>query len=295
MPQISSVSGEPFLVQPQDASVGDSLLYKFEQYVLPGVAEKAPNICVKNVVHLLLLNRDSQRIQRVMLAAPRSKPVGETEKVLFVNLIEDDDPTAMYRGWGAPLSKPWDFNQAQNMFSLSQTFPGTGKRALRTSVAQSDVEVAKAQLAEVRLEVQVRVRKVFDDLLLADEEMRIHAEHVGIARQAIEAACIKYAVGKVSQQDILKAQVALTALPFASHSAARLPTFSCTRGFAYRLRQRPSMIPSSPEVPPRRVRRPRSPRLPPTPALPHRNHPFNFLRSVCRRSALPRLRWLTKC
>lgn len=123
-----------------------------------------------------------------------------------------DNPVAMYRGWAVPLSKPWDFNQAQNMFSLSQSLPGIGKRRLRTSIAQSDLEEAKAQLAEVRLDVQVRVRKAFDAVLLADEEMRIHEEHVGIARQAIEAARIKYAVGKVSQQDILKAQVELTAL-----------------------------------------------------------------------------------
>lgn len=123
-----------------------------------------------------------------------------------------DDPSAMYRAWGVPLSKPWDFNQAQNMFSLSQTFPGAGKRALRSSVAQSDVDMAKAQLAQVQLEIQIRVRKAFDDLLLADEEVKIHEQHVGIARQAIEAARIKYAVGKVSQQDILKAQMALTAL-----------------------------------------------------------------------------------
>ncbi len=123
-----------------------------------------------------------------------------------------DDPTAMYRGWGVPLSQPWNFNDAQNMFSLSQTFPGAGKRALRTSVAQSDVDVARAQLAEVRLEVRVRVRKAFDDLLLAEQEMKIHDGHVDIAHQAIEAARIKYAVGKVSQQDILKAQVALTEL-----------------------------------------------------------------------------------
>lgn len=123
-----------------------------------------------------------------------------------------DDPIAMYRGWGVPLSQPWNLNQAQNMFSLSQALPSAGKRALRTSIAQSDVDVAKAQLAEVRLEVQVRVRKAFDNLLLANEEMKIHREHLGIARQAIEAARIKYAVGKASQQDILKAQVALTAL-----------------------------------------------------------------------------------
>jgi outer membrane protein TolC len=123
-----------------------------------------------------------------------------------------DDPSVMYRGWGVPLQQPWNYNAAQNMFSISQTLQGAGKRALRTSVAQSGVDVAKAQLAQVRLDVQVRVRKAFDDLLLAQEELRIHDQHVDLARQAIEAAQIKYAVGKVSQQDILKAQVTLTSL-----------------------------------------------------------------------------------
>lgn len=123
-----------------------------------------------------------------------------------------DDPSVMYRGWGVPLQQPWNYNAAQNMFSISQTLPGRGKRALRTSVAESGVDVAKAQLEEVRLEVRVRAHKAFDDLLRADDELRIHDQHTAIARQAIEAARIKYAVGKVSQQDILKAQVALTAL-----------------------------------------------------------------------------------
>jgi outer membrane protein TolC len=123
-----------------------------------------------------------------------------------------DDPIAMYRGWGVPLQQPWNFNAAQNMFSISETLPGRGKRDLRTSVADSDVDVAKAQLDEVRLDVRVRVHKAFDDMLRANDELKIHDQHVGIARQAIEAARIKYTVGKVSQQDILKAQVELTGL-----------------------------------------------------------------------------------
>jgi len=123
-----------------------------------------------------------------------------------------DDPLAMYRGWGVPLRQPWNYNDAQNMFSISQTFPGSGKRALRTSVAQSDVDVAKAQLDEVRRDVRVRVHKAFDDLVLAQNEMEIHHQHVAIARQAIEAARIQYTVGKGPQQDMLKAQVALTLL-----------------------------------------------------------------------------------
>jgi cobalt-zinc-cadmium efflux system outer membrane protein len=123
-----------------------------------------------------------------------------------------DDAMAMYRGWGVPLKKPWDYNAAQNMFSMSQTFVSGNKRNLRTSVAESDVDQAQANLDVVRLDVKVRVRKAFFDLLLTQDETRIHEQHVGIAEQAINAARIKYTVGNVPQQDVLKAQVALTAL-----------------------------------------------------------------------------------
>src|ERR1019366_3848790 len=123
-----------------------------------------------------------------------------------------DDPSLMYRGWGVPLGRPWDYNAAQNMFMVSQTFPGFGKRGLRTDIAHSDVAEAKAALDNARLDVRVRVRKAFYDLLRAEDELLIHDGHVAIARQAVEAARIKYTVGKVPQQDILKAQVELTRL-----------------------------------------------------------------------------------
>jgi outer membrane protein, heavy metal efflux system len=123
-----------------------------------------------------------------------------------------DDPFVKYQGWGVPLSQPWNYNAGQNMFMIGQTFPWRGKRVLRTDIAQTDVTEAKAVLENTRLEVRVRVRKAFYDLLRTQDELRIHDEHVAIARQAIEAARIKYTVGKVPQQDILKAQIALTSL-----------------------------------------------------------------------------------
>ncbi len=122
------------------------------------------------------------------------------------------DPEVMYRAWGIPFKQFGNLNAAQNMFSISQTFPGRGKRALESSIARSDVDIAQSQLDQVRLDVRVRVRKAYNDLLRAQEEMLIHHQHVALARQAIQAARIKYVVGKVSQQDILKAQVALTSL-----------------------------------------------------------------------------------
>ncbi len=123
-----------------------------------------------------------------------------------------DDPMAMYRGWAVPLEKPWDYNQAQNMFSISQTFQSRAKRALRTNVAELDVAQAKEDLEQARLEVRVRAHKAFNDLLRAQDELRIHDGHVGLAQQAIAAARIQYTTGKVPQQDMLKAQVTLTRL-----------------------------------------------------------------------------------
>jgi cobalt-zinc-cadmium efflux system outer membrane protein len=123
-----------------------------------------------------------------------------------------DDPSFMYRGWQVPLRQPWNYNAAQNMFMISQTFPGPGKRGLRTSVAEGDVTEAKAALDVTRLDIRIRVRKAFYDLLRAEDGLRIHDQHVDIAQQAVAAAKIKYAVGKVPQQDVLKAQVSLTRL-----------------------------------------------------------------------------------
>ncbi len=123
-----------------------------------------------------------------------------------------DDPFFMYRAWGVPLRQPWNYNAAQNMFMVGQTFPWFGKRDLRTDIAKSEAAMAKAAVENTRLQVRIGVRRAFYDLLRTQDEMRIHDEHVAIARQAVEAAKIKYSVGKVPQQDILKAQVALTRL-----------------------------------------------------------------------------------
>lgn len=123
-----------------------------------------------------------------------------------------EDPSLMYRGWQVPLRQPWNYNAAQNMFMVGQTFPGPGKRGLRTSIARTDVAEAKAALDATRLDVRIRVRKAFYDLLRAEDGLRIHDQHVDIAQQAVAAAKIKYSVGKVPQQDVLKAQVSLTRL-----------------------------------------------------------------------------------
>src|ERR1051326_7514768 len=123
-----------------------------------------------------------------------------------------DDPTFMYRGWGTPILRPWDLNQTQHMFMFTQTLPAAGKRELRFEAATQQIDVAEAELDAMKLDIAARVRAQFYELLRNDDELRLHDEQIALARQAVASAQIKYTVGRVPQQDVLKAQVALTKL-----------------------------------------------------------------------------------
>src|ERR1700674_3454505 len=140
-------------------------------------------------------------MRRVAIAETRVRSAGSLS-----------DPEFMYRGWGTPLAKPWDLNQTQHMFMFNQSLPGPGKRALRTQLAAEEVEQVKAELEAKRRDVTAQVRKTFYDLLRNQDELLLHDEQAARARPPSESARIKYVVGRVPQQDVLKAQIALTKL-----------------------------------------------------------------------------------
>ena len=123
-----------------------------------------------------------------------------------------DDPMLMYRNWGTPLSKPWDWNQSQQMFMYQQTLAGPGKRSARTDLANHQSAEIEAQLEVLRREVGVRVRKAYYDLLRSADEHRIHDQQMELSKQALQSATVKCTVGRVPQQDVLKAQIAMTRL-----------------------------------------------------------------------------------
>ncbi len=123
-----------------------------------------------------------------------------------------DDPMGMYRNWGTPLQKPWDWNQSQHMFMYQQTLPGPGKRDARTNLMKHQVAESETQIDVIRREVSVKVRKAYFDLLRNSDEHNIHDKQMELAKQALQSATVKYTVGRVPQQDVLKAQIATTRL-----------------------------------------------------------------------------------
>ncbi|HSE50528.1 MAG TPA: TolC family protein [Terriglobales bacterium] len=123
-----------------------------------------------------------------------------------------EDPMLQVRTWGVPLRRPWDLDRSQNMVMLSQALPGPGKRGLADKVARQDVAISRSELEAMRRDVLLQVRQAYYDLLRNRDELLLHDRQVALARQAFEAARIKYSVGKVPQQDTLKAQIVLTRL-----------------------------------------------------------------------------------
>ena len=67
------------------------MLHESDHPAFVEVIEKASHVRVHNVGHLLLQERIRQRILRVMLAAPRAETIGESQKILLVNLVEDGE------------------------------------------------------------------------------------------------------------------------------------------------------------------------------------------------------------
>ncbi len=165
----------------------------------------------KNVTPLTLSEVEAEAMsnnREIQLAEER---VANVEAQLPLSTAFED-PVATYRGWGVPVAQPWNVNRVQHMFMLSLTVPGSGKRELRYLAAADAIGIARLQVDAAKREITGRVRSAFFDLLRTYDELRLHDEQVEIARQAIAAARVKYTVGKVPQQDVLKAQVALTRL-----------------------------------------------------------------------------------
>jgi outer membrane protein, heavy metal efflux system len=123
-----------------------------------------------------------------------------------------DDPMFIYRNWGTPVERPWDWNQAQHMLMYQQNLPGPGKRAAKTEVAKQQAAEREAEIEVVKREIGVRVRKGYYDLLRSADEHRIHDRQIELSKQALQSATVKYTVGRVPQQDVLKAQIAMTRL-----------------------------------------------------------------------------------
>jgi len=112
--------------------------------------------------------------------------------------------------WQWPINTLNPANTNMYMFMASQDIPGRGKRALRAAAAGKESELAEADIAVRAQEILNGVKQRYTELFLARRAIDVHLASVSVLRQLADISQVKYAAGRISQQDVLKAVVELS-------------------------------------------------------------------------------------
>ncbi len=136
-------------------------------------------------------------------AAHRITPAGALE-----------DPRLSYQAINLPIDD-FDFDSTPmsgHQFWLSQKFPFPGVLSNNQKAAHADSSAATSALKDRRNRIRSAVERAFAELGFAQRGLEITDRNIDLLRQLTRVAEAKYRVGTVLQQDVLRAQVELTAL-----------------------------------------------------------------------------------
>ncbi len=125
-----------------------------------------------------------------------------------------DDPRLGYQAMNLPVN---DFNfdstpMSGNQFWLRQKFPFPGVLSNSQKAARAGASAATAAFEDRRIRVRSAVERAFAELGFAQRGLEITDRNLDLLRQLTRIAETKYGVGTGLQQDVLRAQVELTAL-----------------------------------------------------------------------------------
>jgi outer membrane protein, heavy metal efflux system len=119
-----------------------------------------------------------------------------------------EDPQIAFQLGGVPLSNPTSFNQADtNAIGIRQMIPFFGKLGLKEKIAQREANIAAQELRAKEREIMSMVKMAYADLFMAERSTEILREQLEILRVVIGATEARYRVGRVTQQDVFKAQL----------------------------------------------------------------------------------------
>ena len=125
-----------------------------------------------------------------------------------------DDPRLRYEASNVPLGD-FDFGSTPlsgHQFGLSQRLPFPGLLAHRQAAAEAGARSSEWTLEDRRLATAAQVEFAWGELGFAQRASKITERNVALLRQFVRIAEARYRVGSGLQQDVLRAQVELTAL-----------------------------------------------------------------------------------
>jgi outer membrane protein TolC len=159
---------------------------------------QAPLTLPEAVAEAIAKNPEIQVLrQRLEVASARAKQASYLE-----------DPEIAIQFSGVPLSQPTSLNQADtNSIGIRQKLPFFGKLGLKEKIAEQEAKVADQELQAKEREIMSMVKMAYADLFMAQRSIEILREQLEIMKTLIGATESRYRVGRVTQQDVFKAQL----------------------------------------------------------------------------------------
>jgi outer membrane protein TolC len=144
----------------------------------------------------------------------------------YPQMISLDDPMFSYMigpaGVGTMDGGGW-------MVMGSQKIPWFGKRQLRGQAAQAETDMAYRDVADRRLMLTEAAKMAFYDYYMAHRQLEVNAGSTALVRDFREIARIKYESNKVSQQDVLMADLEADELQMRRAELARMERVAIAR------------------------------------------------------------------
>ncbi len=113
----------------------------------------------------------------------------------------------------APAAEPFRTSQWKFVnFGLTQMLPFPGKLSKEKKLAEIEAEHAHHEHSEKALAVRAQVKAAYFELYMLQRSLAVNEENLALMRQFVNIAQVRYAVGQVMNQDVLKAHVELARL-----------------------------------------------------------------------------------
>ncbi len=122
-----------------------------------------------------------------------------------------EDPTISWESWNTPDSLRFD-HADNNIFRITQKLPFPGKLRLKNAIATADAHRQDAEGQALALDIAAQVKKAYYDLWQGQQNLQVYAREKDLVGQAADLVVQKYAVGRASQAEVLRAQLEQTKL-----------------------------------------------------------------------------------
>lgn len=138
--------------------------------------------------------------QRIEPAAALPDPMFRTELQNITNSGSDASPSLLPSRVGS------------TKYTISQSLPFWGKRALREELARADAEQADRRVTATWTELAAKIKGAYVQYQLASRNEELAREVLTLLGSLESLAQARYASGLVPQQDVIRAQVEITGM-----------------------------------------------------------------------------------